>query len=257
MKKILKPRKKVNLVHSHSREAIMERVAKKPKHSYLGDGILGGIDGVVTTFAVVAGVYGAGFPPLVAIILGCANLLADGFSMAVSNYQNSKSQRELVDRARREEERHIKLVPEGEIEEIRQIFYRKGFRGSTLEEVVKVITSDHKLWVDTMLTEELGLQVHSPNPVRAGITTFMSFFLVGIIPLLPFLISGLTSEQHFHLSTVVTLISFFGIGVAKGIVLEINVFRAGFETFLNGSAAAALAYAIAYILKHYIGINGI
>lgn len=250
-------RKAANLVHSHSKEAIMERVARKPKHSYLGDGILGGIDGVVTTFAVVAGAHGAGFPPLVAIILGCANLLADGFSMAVSNYQNSKSQRELVDRARREEERHIKLVPEGEVEEIRQIFHRKGFRGSTLEEVVKVITSDHKLWVDTMLTEELGLQVHSPNPVRAGVTTFVSFFLVGIIPLLPFLIPGLTIEQHFHLSTIVTLISFFGIGLAKGIVLEISLFRAGFETFVNGSAAASLAYIIAYILKNYMNIDGL
>ncbi|MFI4983600.1 MAG: VIT1/CCC1 transporter family protein [Rickettsiales bacterium] len=258
MKKLLRRKdKQLNLAHSHSREAIMERVARKPKHSYLGDGVLGGIDGVVTTFAVVAGAYGAGFPPTVAIILGCANLLADGFSMAVSNYQNSKSQKELVDRARREEERHIKLVPEGEIEEVRQIFYRKGFRGKTLEQVVKVITSDHKLWVDTMLTEELGLQVHSPNPLRAGLTTFISFFIVGVIPLLPFLIHDLTSEQHFHLSTIVTLISFFGIGVAKGFVLEVNMFRAGLDTFLNGSAAAALAYAIAHLLKHYLGIDGV
>ena len=85
--------------------------------------------------------------------------------MAVSNYQATKSQAERVEQARRLEELHITHVPEGEREEIRQIFLQKGFEGQVLDEVVDVITKDKKLWVDTMLTEELGLQIDGPASV--------------------------------------------------------------------------------------------
>ena len=129
----------------HSPEAIRIRLAELRKHSYLGDAILGGIDGCVVTFAVVAGTVGGGFPNIVAIVLGFANLLADGFSMAVSNYQNTKSQRELVEEARRTEEHHIEQIPIGEQEEIRQIFAGKGFEGEVLEKIVEVITQDRRL----------------------------------------------------------------------------------------------------------------
>ena len=65
------------------------------RHIYLGDVILGGIDGCVTTFAIVAAVTGAGFSGSVAIVMGISNLLADGFSMAVSNYEATKSRHDL------------------------------------------------------------------------------------------------------------------------------------------------------------------
>jgi hypothetical protein len=81
----------------HRPEAVRRRLAERRGQSYLGDAVLGGIDGCVTTFAVVAGAVGGGFPGLVVIVLGFANLLADGFSMAVSNYQGTKSQRERVE----------------------------------------------------------------------------------------------------------------------------------------------------------------
>jgi len=85
------------------------------------------------------------------IILGVANLLADGLSMAVSNYLSTRSQREEVEKARREEEKHIREFPEGEQEEIRQIFAAKGFSGDTLERIVETVTQNRKLWIDTML----------------------------------------------------------------------------------------------------------
>ena len=125
------------------------------------------MDGTVTTFAVVAGVAGAGLPRGVAIILGMANLLADGFSMAAGNYLSTKTDRELVDRARRVEEMHVEQVPDGEREEVRQIFAAKGFEGQILDEIVNVITTDRRRWVDTMLTEELGLRLRiSQRPAR-------------------------------------------------------------------------------------------
>jgi hypothetical protein len=123
----------------------------------------------------VSGVIGANLPQGIAFILGLANLLADSFSRAVSNYQRAKSDKEQADQARRIEEKHIDEIPEGEREEIRQIFSRKGFEGPVLDEIVQVITQDRRRWVDTMLTEELGLRLESPTPLKAGIVTFIGF----------------------------------------------------------------------------------
>lgn len=237
----------------HQPAAIRARLDATTPHSYLGDAVLGGIDGCVTTFAVVAGAVGGGFTSLVVIVLGFANLLADGFSMAISNYQGTKSDRDQVAKARRDEARHIEQIPEGEREEVRQIFARKGFEGAVLEQIVEVITQDQTLWIDTMLTEELGLHLQGPHPVRAAGATFGAFLLVGLVPLLPFLVPGLTLDQQFAASAVATGLAFFGVGLAKGLVLGYGALRAGWNTLWMGAAAALLAYGAGAWLRHTFG----
>ncbi len=238
----------------HIPEAIAQRLAAKKKHSYLGDAVLGAIDGCVTTFAVVSGVVGANLPQGIAMVLGLANLLADGFSMAVSNYQRAKSDKEQTEQARRIEEKHIDEVPAGEREEIRQIFSRKGFEGPILDEIVQIITQDRRRWVDTMLTEELGLQLESPAPLKAGIVTFIGFFLAGLIPLLPFLLATyLTGQEIFFMSISATGLSFFLIGVLKGWVLDHPLLVSGLETLLVGGCAATLAYIVGAWLRDFAG----
>lgn len=234
------------LDEEHQAEAIRHRLSQGSKHSYLSDAVLGGIDGCVTTFAVVAGAVGGGLSGVVIIVLGFANLLADGFSMAASNYLGAKSEREQVGKARRTEERHIAQVPQGEREEVRQIFARKGFEGDVLEKIVDVITSDRKLWVETMLTEELGLQLVGRSPIRAGLSTFVAFLVVGLVPLLPFLIPGLDAAQRFLFSILATGLAFLGVGMAKGRVLARPVFKSGIVTLLVGGLAAALAYGMGH-----------
>ena len=237
----------------HRPETIRSRLAQQRRHSYLGDAVLGAIDGTVTTFAVVAGVMGAGFSGVVVIILGFANLLADGFSMAVSNYLGTKSQQQRVTQTRRWEERHIQEIPAGEREEIAQIFARKGFGGEVLDRIVETITADRRLWVDTMLTEEHGLQLDGPSPVRAGLATFLAFLLVGLIPLVPFLLPGLDPGQRFVASSVATGLAFLTVGVAKGAVLEQPFVRSGLETLLTGGIAALLAYLMGSWLRQAFG----
>ncbi len=130
------------LEHSHTEEAIRARLARDPGVSYLRDWIYGGIDGVITTFAVVAGVVGADLPSRVILVLGLANLVADGFAMAAGNYSGTQAERDDYDRLLAVERKHIAIVPEGEREEIRQIFGSKGFSGDNLESIVDVITAD-------------------------------------------------------------------------------------------------------------------
>ena len=242
------------LQEEHTPAAVTARLAAASQHSYLGDFILGAVDGTVTTFAVVAGVAGADLPNIVALILGVANLLADGFSMAAGNYLSTKADRQFVDRVRRTEDHHIEAFPEGEREEIRQIFASKGFEGDVLEHIVEVITQDRKRWIDTMVTEEFGLQLESPSPGRAACSTFAAFVLAGLIPLLPYFIAtGISSQTKFLTSAAATAVTFFVIGVLKGRFVHRDWLQSGLETLGVGSAAAVLAYAVGVGLKNLAG----
>jgi VIT1/CCC1 family predicted Fe2+/Mn2+ transporter len=239
-----------SLEELHTSQAIEDRIAAATQHSYLGDFVLGSVDGTVTTFAIVAGVAGAGLSSGVAIVLGLANLFADGFSMAASSYLKARSDRQVVQRFRSMEEMHIREIPEGEREEIRQIFAGKGFQGEILDNIVEVITQDQHRWVDTMLTEEWGLQLEPPSPLLAGSTTFLAFLLAGSIPLLPLVIVPLfEGEYMFELSTLLAALTFFAIGVARGSLARHSRLIAGVETLLIGGTAAGLAHFVGMWLR--------
>lgn len=174
--------------HDHSPAAISARLAAGPRHNYLRDWVYGGIDGAVTTFAVVSGVVGAELSAGVILILGAANLLADGFSMAAANYLATKAEREDFEHLEAIENRHVEAFPDGEREEVRQIFRAKGLEGEELESVVELITADRARWIRTMLREEYGLPSEVRSPCRAGLSTFSAFLACGLVPLLPFIV---------------------------------------------------------------------
>lgn len=239
-----------DLQREHTPDAIRERLLRRPPHSYVRDLVYGAVDGVVTTFAVVAGAAGADLGNVVVIILGLANLVADGFSMAVSNFLGSRAERQLHDRARVREERHIDRYPQGEREEVRQIFARKGFTAGDLDRAVEIITSDRRLWVDTMMVEELGLPLHGPNATKAAAVTFVAFVTAGALPLTPFLygLVGAVAEP-FLWSAATTALAFYAVGVAKGRLVEEPTWHAGVRTLAIGGVAAALAYLVGALLR--------
>jgi VIT1/CCC1 family predicted Fe2+/Mn2+ transporter len=241
----------LSLADEHSPDAVRRRLGAPPRVSYLRDFIYGAIDGAVTTFAVVAGVKGGDLSASVVLILGGANLIADGFSMGVSNFLGLRAERQQLARARLEEQRHVELVPEGEREEVRQIFAAKGFEGADLERVVEVITADRDLWVGTMLSEELGLGGAKPHPLRAGGATFLAFVLVGALPLAAFAVDAILPgglEHAFAWSAAMTGVAFFAVGSLKARFVEQAWQRAGLETLAIGGAAAALAYGAGALL---------
>jgi VIT1/CCC1 family predicted Fe2+/Mn2+ transporter len=234
----------------HTPHAVSRRLGRRPSPSYLHDFIYGAVDGAVTTFAVVAGVAGAGLDETVVIVLGGANLFADGFSMAASNFLGSRAERQRRERARQEEEHHIDLVPDGEREEIRQIYAAKGFSGADLDRIVEVITSDRELWVETMMSEELGFGTTEPNEYRAALSTLAAFITIGFLPLLAY-VYGLFAEvtRPFLWSTVLTGLAFLVIGGMKARFTGQNRWRAALETLAVGGLAAVLAYITGTVLE--------
>lgn len=239
----------------HTRAAIRTRLSTR-NHSYLRDFIYGSVDGTVTTFAIIAGVVGAQLPAGVAIVLALTNLAADGFSMAVSNFLGTRAERQEADSARTREQAHIAALPEGEREEIRQIFERKGFQNQDLDRVVEVITSDTRIWVETMVRDELGLLIQGASPIRAGASTFIAFVLAGAVPIAPYLIllvSGIPRFDPFPVSAALAGLTFFAIGAIKGRFVITRWQVGGIETLAVGGAAAGIAFAAGILLREIAG----
>jgi len=220
------------------------------------DFIYGSIDGAVTTFAIVAGIVGASLPAGIILILGFANLFADGFSMAAANYQASKARNEFVQMKRRQEEWEIDNLAEQERNEIREIYREKGFKDELLEDVVRIITSRRKVWIDTMMKEELGLVEDEKNSMDSSVSTFIGFNMIGLIPLLPFMIFMIIgidqNSEAFIYSTISVLAAFFLVGMIKGKIVKKSMMRSGTTTLIIGGIAAVVAYLVGYGLNFLV-----
>ena len=221
---------------------------------YLGEFVYGGIDGSVTTFAVVSGAVGASLDSSIIIILGFANLLADGFSMSVGAYLSTKSERDNFRRHRAQEYWEVDNIPEKEEEEIREIFRGKGFEGELLEQVVEVITADRDRWVEVMMKEELEMIEEVKAPLMIGAVTYLSFLLVGFIPLLVYVwdFLGDFPGDLFIWSSLLTSMAFIMIGFLKSYVTETSHFKGILETLTLGIIAAGVAYLVGDLLEKLI-----
>lgn len=242
-----------DLEASHTPATIRQRLSGSSRSdTYISDFIYGAIDGTVTTFAVVAGVAGAGLSEGIMLLLGIASLVADGFSMAASNFLGTRANDQARDKVRRQEEEHVAIYPEGEREEIRQIFHKKGFRGSDLERIVEVITEDKQRWIETMLREEHGYSAFQPSPWKAAMVTFFAFIVVGSVPLISFvanwIVPGLITDP-FKWSCVFTAVAFGTIGAMKSRFSLQHWAISAMETLAIGGVAALIAYFLGESLK--------
>lgn len=226
-----------------------------PGGGIIRDAVYAGHDGIITTFAVIAGIVGADLSAGVAIVLGIANLVADGLSMGVGNFLGLQSEQIFVRRQEQIERKEIEDRPEEETEEIRQIYRDKGFEGELLEEIVKKITSDKDRWTHVMLHEELGLQhPEEIRPIRNGLITFGSFMISGAIPLLAYLIPTF-SGMRFEASIGLTVMALAGLGAARSIVTRENPFFAALAVLLMGSLAGSAAYFIGFALRSLVHVS--
>lgn len=227
-------------------------------HAYVGDMVYGGLDGIVTTFAVVSGVAGAQLGSGIVLILGLANLLADGFSMAVGAYLSSKSEQEYYDREYQREAWEVEHFPKGERDELLEIYRAKGYADDDATQLVNIQTKAPGLWVKTMMVEELGMMKDERNPLTSALATFGSFLLAGVLPLLIYLIglaAPIPASAYFPISIGLSVVALFALGAAKVLVTERNFLKSGLEMLAVGGAAAGVAYAVGVLLKG-LGVGG-
>lgn len=221
---------------------------------YLGELVYGGIDGCVTTFAVVAGSVGAGLDSSVIIILGFANLFADGFSMSIGAFLSAKSEADKYRKHKKIEYWEVDHIPESEREEIREIYRDKGFDGEILESIVETITEDRERWVNEMMKNELEMIPDSRKPQWIGTMTYLSFITVGLIPLLAYVFDFIFSANFdpFLVSCALTGIGFVVVGGLKSYVTETSMLRSVLETLLLGAIAALVSYYVGDVLENIV-----
>jgi VIT1/CCC1 family predicted Fe2+/Mn2+ transporter len=236
------------------------RSAEEVRHrlkagTYIGDFVYGANDGIITTFAVVAGATGAALSPGIIIILGLANLVADGFSMGASSFLAHTSERDFQRAQRKREEWEVEEFPGIEREEVRDILRKWGVAKERIEPVLQDIIKDKDRWIDLMMREELDLrEADSASPAKHGTATFFAFVIAGFMPLLPYLFFGIPASWQFPVAVTATLVSLFSVGAARTLVTTESFVKSGLKMLLTGGLAAMLAYTIGWMVKTLAGI---
>lgn len=218
---------------------------------YIKSIVYGGLDGTITTFAAIAGVAGASLSSGVVLIMGLANLLADGLSMSIGDYLSSKSQTEYEAAERARESWEVDNYPQGEKRELVEIYKGRGMSKEDASAVVDVIAKDKKSWVDTMMIEELGILPSDESPVKDAFATFGAFVCFGFLPVAAYVfglfIPGIAAIG-FPLSIGLTALTLFGLGALKTIITGRAWFISGLEMLLVGGVAALAAYLVGLFL---------
>ena len=223
---------------------------------YLGDLVYGGLDGVVTTFAIVSGVAGASLGSDVILILGLANLFADGFSMGSGAYLSTKSEHEYYQREFERETWEIENFPDGERAELVELYRKRGYGDDEAAQLVAIQSRQPERWVKAMMVDELRMIPDERKPLTSGGATLAAFLLAGSLPLLVFvadLLVPIDDRTAFLTSLILTGVALFALGAAKVFVTQRNPIRSGMEMLAVGGLAAAVAYGVGALLKGIAG----
>lgn len=232
----------------------LEAHKKSPFAEYFKEVIYGGIDGIVTTFAVVSGFSGAAFSNnettqlsfIIVLLFGLANLFADAISMGLGNFLSVRSEKDQYYILRQKEKLLLEHNPEAEHEETVTLMKAKGFSESDAIMLATIYSKNHDYWLDFMMANEYHMSdPRGDNPVLTGLTTFGSFLLFGSIPILPFFFLGdSTPTQVFQISTLGTLFALVLLGLMKWKIVGTSLGRSLGEVVLVGVAASIIAFVV-------------
>ena len=219
---------------------------------YLGNFVYGGLDGILTSFAVVSGVVGADLSTRIISIVGLANLFADGLAMAVGAYLSAQSQHEYYQQEFRRERWEIEHIPDVEKAELYEIYRQRGYNEEEAGTLVRIHARDPERWIRAMMTDELGLMPAERTPLPAAVATFAAFVVVGLAPLVVYLI-GLTVNIRSGVAFITAILlgaaALFGLGAAKVLVTKRNAIRSGLEMLVVGGLAAGVAYTVGILFR--------
>jgi vacuolar iron transporter family protein len=226
----------------------LEPAAHRVEGEWIRDATLGANDGLVSVLTLIAGVAGAAEARSTVLLVGIAGVVAGAISMAVGAYVSAKAYRSYYRAELRKEVEEMREKPEVEREEIREIYRERGFEGELLERVVATITSNPRVWLKVMMSEELGLSAHFGRPMAAAGVVFVSFLAGGIVPVAPFLVAG----------GALALLSAFGVTAVA--LLAAGAFRSRFTgerplaAGLELVAMAAVGVGVAYGIGRLVGV---
>jgi len=228
---------------------------------YLKSIVFGGLDGIITTFAIVAASAGGEFPTEVVLMMGFANLIADGISMGFGDFLSSKAELDFAKLEYAREKWEVENNPQGEIDEMVEIFEKKGMATEDAKTVMNIFAKHEEMWLDLMMVEELGILTPDPDdsPAKAGCVTMLSFFVFGSIPLwfyVGFHAGGYTDKNvMFAVACASTGLAIFSLGFFKAFFTHQNKILSGLGMFMNGAFAAAAAYFIGYAFEAGLEID--
>lgn len=246
-------RKYLNKADHYTDKQLEDIYHERKTGRYISDLVYGANDGIVTTFAVVTGSVGASLSPVVIIILGFANLIADGFSMGASSYLSRRSDIDYQRGQHKKEAFEIEYLPELETQEVRERYSDMGFEGKDLDRALEVTISDKKRWLDFMMIHELGIfEDPEDKPIKHGIVTFAAFNIAGLAPLLPFLIP-VVSQNALISSPIFSAIALFITGALRTLVTPKRWWVGGLEMLIIGALAGAVSYAVGFSIKTLLG----
>lgn len=230
-------------------EGHLQKVHKRNALSvYLKELVYGGNDGIVTTFAVVAGFAGAtedplrsGIPLITVLIFGFANLFADALSMSLGSFLSLRADQDMYRKEKQKEIDEIRINPSEEVNESIEILTRKGFTEKDARSITSLYQKNQPYWIEFMMKDELEMSnPEQENPVAIALSTFISFILFGSIPLIPYVVHIPT--YTFQYSVLATTIALVLLGFIRAKIAHIRVFRAVIETVGIGGTAAIVAY---------------
>lgn len=211
--------------------------------SGIRDFVFGFGDGINTSLGIAAGVGGADVSSSIIILAALVGMFTGAKAMAVQNYLAVKAQRELLKSEIAREEWEIDNKPEIERKEIEEIYRAKGFEGKDLEMVVNKITSNRKVWLDTMLTEELKLNIEVlGSPIKSAFRMFGAFLIGGILPIIPFFF--LSGYLPLVIAIGISLSTSFMVGAVKSRLAQTSIIKGGLEMAGLGTGIALVGFGI-------------
>lgn len=229
---------------------------------YVKSVVFGGLDGIVTTFAIIASVVGANLSNEVVILTGFAKLLGDALAMGFGDYISEVGEIKYIRGEHKRETWEMDNAPEGEISEMIEIYEKKGFSKEEATRIMTLMTrkpETKSYFVEHMLMQELDQQLPDPNvsPLKAGVVTFTSFMIFGSLPLWPYCIFIPVHYEHkdgmFGVCIAVTLCCLFALGALSAKIVKASVWKQGGLMFINGALAAGASYLAGWGIGKAVG----
>lgn len=223
---------------------------------YVKSIVFGGLDGIITIFAIITAAAGSGGDWRTVLVFGIANCIADAFSMGFGEYVGGAAEREFALKEREREEWEVANCPDVEIQEMIELYQEKGISEEDAIEFVSIISKDPKVFVDFMMVDELGILIDTEDeygPMKQGCVMFLSFLCFGMVPLSAYFGGkGQGTDSVFAVSVFLTAVALICLGAYKGYLTSMSMPKAAFLMFLNGCISGGVSFVVGIAVESFI-----